>query len=171
MPPWYVDKTVGIQKFANDRSLSDHEIDLISRWVDAGAPQGDPRDLPKAKAWPADDVWEFAEYFGRPPDLVVKSPDYSMPAVSQDRWWEVRGTPVIPEDRWVAGTETRPRQALAQSGASRDHDVVPEGNGRSARFRPVGAEWQGRSVRPLPEQQSRGSGNVARSVAGRPGVL
>ena len=33
MPPWYVDKTVGIQKFANDRSLSDHEIDLISRWV------------------------------------------------------------------------------------------------------------------------------------------
>src|ERR1044071_6168953 len=44
MPPWYVDKTVGIQQFANDRSLSDHEIDLIARWVDAGAPQGDPRD-------------------------------------------------------------------------------------------------------------------------------
>src|SRR6476661_3354119 len=43
MPPWYVDKTVGIQKFANDRSLSDHEIDIISRWVDAGAPQGDQR--------------------------------------------------------------------------------------------------------------------------------
>jgi len=108
MPPWYVDKTVGIQKFANDRSLSDHEIELISRWVDAGAPQGDARDLPRAKAWPADDVWEFAEYFGRPPDLIVKSPDYSMPAVSQDRWWEVRGSPAIPEDRWVAGTETRP---------------------------------------------------------------
>src|SRR5437899_5513850 len=58
MPPWYVDKTVGIQKFANDRSLSDHQIDLILRWVDAGAPQGDPRDLPKPKAWPADDVWQ-----------------------------------------------------------------------------------------------------------------
>jgi hypothetical protein len=56
MPPWYVDKTVGIQKFANDRSLSDDEIDLISRWVDAGAPQGNPRDLPPAKVWPADTV-------------------------------------------------------------------------------------------------------------------
>jgi hypothetical protein len=108
MPPWYVDKTVGIQKFANDRSLSDQQIDLITRWVDAGAPLGDPKDLPKAKTWPGDDVWQFAEYFGRPPDLVVKSPDYSMPAVSQDRWWEVRGTPSVPEDRWVAGTETRP---------------------------------------------------------------
>jgi hypothetical protein len=53
-------------------------------------------------------VWQFADYFGRPPDLVVKSPDYTMAAVSQDRWWEVHGTPAIPEDRWVAGTETRP---------------------------------------------------------------
>lgn len=108
MPPWYVDKTVGIQKFANDRSLSDQQIDLIARWIDSGAPMGDPKDLPKAKNWPGDNVWQFAEYFGRPPDLVVKSPDYTMPAVSQDRWWEVHGTPAIPEDRWVAGTETRP---------------------------------------------------------------
>jgi len=108
MPPWYIDKTVGIQKFANDRSLSEHAIDLISRWVDAGAPEGDPRDLPTPKAWPSDDVWQFAAYFGRPPDLIVRSPEYSMPAVTQDRWWEVRGTPAVPEDRWVAGTETRP---------------------------------------------------------------
>ena len=108
MPPWYVDKTVGIQKFANDRSLTDREIDLIARWVDAGAPMGDPKDLPKAKTWPGENVWQFADYFGRPPDLIVKSPDYSMAAVSQDRWWEVRGVPAIPEDRWVAGTETRP---------------------------------------------------------------
>jgi hypothetical protein len=108
MPPWYVDRSVGIQKFANDRSLSDREIDLIARWVDAGAPQGDLKDAPKAKAWPSDDAWQFADYFGRPPDLIVKSPDYTMAAVSQDRWWEVRGTPAVPEDRWVAGTETRP---------------------------------------------------------------
>ena len=108
MPPWYVDKTVGIQQFANDRSLSDHEIALISKWVEAGAPQGNPRDLPKAKDWPAADAWQFAEYFGRQPDLIVKSPAYTMDAVSQDRWWEVRGAPSVPEDRWVAGTETRP---------------------------------------------------------------
>src|SRR6476646_4120370 len=42
MPPWHIDKTVGIQKFKNDRSLSDEQIDTIVRWVDAGAPQGDP---------------------------------------------------------------------------------------------------------------------------------
>jgi hypothetical protein len=108
MPPWYVDKTVGIQQFANDRSLSDHEIALIAKWVDAGAPQGNPADLPKPKEFPAADAWQFAEYFGRQPDLVVKSPAYTMDAVSQDRWWEVRGAPSVPEDRWVAGTETRP---------------------------------------------------------------
>src|SRR5438874_7199890 len=38
MPPWHIDKTVGIQQFKNDRSLSDDEIDTILRWVDAGAP-------------------------------------------------------------------------------------------------------------------------------------
>src|SRR5207244_2201640 len=36
MPPWHLDKTVGISKFKNDVSLSDAQIDLISRWVDAG---------------------------------------------------------------------------------------------------------------------------------------
>src|SRR5262245_1744240 len=46
MPPWYLDKTVGIQKYKNDASLSDAQIDLIARWADAGAPQGDPKDMP-----------------------------------------------------------------------------------------------------------------------------
>src|SRR5262245_50783639 len=36
MPPWHIDKTVGIQQFKNDRSLSDEQIDTIVRWVDAG---------------------------------------------------------------------------------------------------------------------------------------
>src|SRR5439155_12204372 len=37
MPPWFVDKNVGIQRFKDDRSLSDAEIDTIVKWVDAGA--------------------------------------------------------------------------------------------------------------------------------------
>src|SRR5438093_10998657 len=41
MPPWHLDKTVGIQSFKNDRSLSDDEIDTILRWADGGPPQGD----------------------------------------------------------------------------------------------------------------------------------
>ncbi len=46
MPPWHIDKTVGIQAFKNDRSLSDAQIATIARWVDAGAPEGDPKDMP-----------------------------------------------------------------------------------------------------------------------------
>src|SRR5271154_2183331 len=36
MPPWHIDKTVGIQKFSNDRSLSDEQISTIVKWVDSG---------------------------------------------------------------------------------------------------------------------------------------
>ena len=50
MPPWQIDRTVGIQKFKNDRSLTDDQVDTIVRWVDAGAPQGDPKDMPAAEA-------------------------------------------------------------------------------------------------------------------------
>ena len=38
MPPWHIDKTVGIQKFINDRLLSDDQIDTILKWANAGAP-------------------------------------------------------------------------------------------------------------------------------------
>src|SRR5262245_55982569 len=44
MPPWHIDKTVGIQKFKNDRSLSDAQIDTIVKWGDAGATKGDMKD-------------------------------------------------------------------------------------------------------------------------------
>ncbi len=49
MPPWFADPQVG--HFANDRSLSQKEIDTIVAWVTAGAPKGDPKDLlPEKKA-------------------------------------------------------------------------------------------------------------------------
>src|SRR5688572_26425472 len=51
MPPWHIDKTIGIQKFKNDRSLSDEQIDTIVQWVAAGAPKGDPKDMPPPKVW------------------------------------------------------------------------------------------------------------------------
>src|SRR5437016_4854137 len=40
MPPWHLDKNVGVQRFSNDISLSDEEIAVIARWVDNGAPRG-----------------------------------------------------------------------------------------------------------------------------------
>src|SRR2546426_360134 len=40
MPPWYIDKNIGITEFKDDPSLSDADIATISKWVDAGAPMG-----------------------------------------------------------------------------------------------------------------------------------
>ena len=54
MPPWNIDKSVGIQKFKNDRSLTDAEIDTIVRWASNGAPEGDPKDMPPPRTWPED---------------------------------------------------------------------------------------------------------------------
>ena len=108
MPPWHLDKTVGIQDFENDVSLTDEEIDSISRWVDAGAPQGSAEDLPTAIDWPSDDVWRMADRYGREPDLIIRSTPWTQSAQGQDQWW----TPIIEtgltEDRWVTGMEVRP---------------------------------------------------------------
>src|SRR2546430_17087065 len=41
MPPWHIDRTVGVRKFKNDMSLSDEQIGAIVRWVDSGALPGD----------------------------------------------------------------------------------------------------------------------------------
>src|ERR1700680_4773597 len=83
MPPWHLDKTVGIQKFQNDFSLSDEQIATIARWVDAGAPQGDPKDMPAPRDFSNDDGWKLAKQYGQP-DFVLKSEAYTMPAHGQD---------------------------------------------------------------------------------------
>src|SRR2546422_6544493 len=46
MPPWHIDPNIGIHEFSNSVSLSDAEIATIAKWVDAGAPQGNPADMP-----------------------------------------------------------------------------------------------------------------------------
>jgi hypothetical protein len=86
MPPWHIDRTIGIQSFKNDRSLSDEQVDTIVRWVAAGAPKGDPKDMPAPKQWPDESKWQLAAKYGQP-DLVIKSEPYTMPAAAQDAWW------------------------------------------------------------------------------------
>src|SRR5215813_15431270 len=51
MPPWHVDKTVGIHRFKDDPSLSDDEIQTIVDWVDAGAPRGAAADMPAPRTF------------------------------------------------------------------------------------------------------------------------
>jgi hypothetical protein len=107
MPPWHIDKTVGIQKFQNDISLNDEQIATIVRWVDEGAPQGDPKDMPPPKQWPDYKGWQLAKQFGQP-DLVLKSDDYTMPARGQDVWFKPLTNIPITEPRWVRAVEIRP---------------------------------------------------------------
>jgi hypothetical protein len=107
MPPWHLDKTVGIQKYQNDMSLSDRQIDTLARWVDAGAPRGDVRLMPPPKQWPASDGWQLTRELG-PPDLVIKSEPYTMPAKGQDVWFKPL-TPIgLTEPRWARAVEIRP---------------------------------------------------------------
>ena len=108
MPPWHIDKFVGIQEFDNDRSLSESEIETISRWVDGGAPRGNPADMPPPAVFADDDVWNFADRFGGPPDLVVHSTPYTMPALAQDHWWKPEVPTGLNEDRWIRAIEIRP---------------------------------------------------------------
>src|SRR5690242_16539779 len=108
MPPWHIDKTVGIQKFKNDRSLNDDQIDTILAWVAAGSPKGDPKDMPAPKVWTdTSDAWQMAGKYGQP-DLIVKSPEYTMPAVAQDAWWRPTVPTGVSEERWVRAIEIRP---------------------------------------------------------------
>jgi hypothetical protein len=107
MPPWHIDKTVGIQKFENDISLSDEQVATLVRWVDEGAPQGDPKDMPPPKQWPNYEGWQLAKQFGEP-DLVLKSDAYTMPAHGQDVWFRPLTNIPITEARWVRAVEMRP---------------------------------------------------------------
>jgi len=63
MPPAYR-QTVGVHEFKNDMSLTDDQIATIVRWVDSGAPMGDPKDMPPPRQWPADNEWKGGERTG-----------------------------------------------------------------------------------------------------------
>ena len=101
MPPWYVEKDIGIQQFKNDPSLSDEEIAKIAAWADSGAPQGDPADMPPPVAFIDVNEWEIGE-----PDLIVSSPSVEVEGDAPD-WWGPHGeTPSgLTEDRYVAALE------------------------------------------------------------------
>lgn len=107
MPPWHIDKTVGIRDFKNDRSLTDEQIAAIMRWVDAGTPLGDPRDLPPAPSFPDPTGWQLEKDFGKP-DLILKSPPYTLAARTQDKWFRPVTETGLTEARWVRAIEIRP---------------------------------------------------------------
>jgi hypothetical protein len=112
MPPWYIEKDIGIQKFKDDPSLSDEEIAKIARWSDSGAPRGNPADLPPPKSFDDASAWHIDA-----PDLVLSSPEITVKAMAPDWWGELESIPTgMNEDRYVSAVEVR-----------EVNDVKPEG--------------------------------------------
>src|SRR6185503_1501427 len=108
MPPWHIDRSVGVQKFKNDMSLTDDQVATIVDWVEQGAPQGNPADMPPPKPIKTTLYWQAeADGYG-PPDIVVKSGEQTMPALHQDEWWRPLVDIGINEPRWVKMVEIRP---------------------------------------------------------------
>ena len=108
MPPWHIDQSVGVQKFKNDMSLTNEQVNTIARWVDGGALEGDPKDLPPAKALITDNEWKGVRDGYGPPDLIVKSSEYTMAARHQDVWYRPMSDIPITEPRWAKMVEIRP---------------------------------------------------------------
>jgi len=104
MPPWYIDKNVGIAHFKNDASLTEQEISTLVKWADNGAPKGNPADMPPPRKFEDNDQWHMGQ-----PDLIVKLPkDMMVPAAAADRWVDVLVDSGLTEDRYIKGIEIRP---------------------------------------------------------------
>jgi len=121
MPPgWYLDRTVGVQHFKNNPSLSEEDIQTIANWVDSGMAMGDESQLPEQIEWKSEhEYWQLEEEMAwGPPDMILTSPGFTVPANSGDQWWEpdvninrAATYGELTEGRWVRGVETRPADA------------------------------------------------------------
>ena len=103
MPPWFIEKNVGIQAYKDDISLSENDIATIAEWVDAGAPRGNPADARPPLVFAGPDTWAFGE-----PDLVVDTPSVSMKANAPDWWGLLAPVPTgLKEDRYVSAVQIK----------------------------------------------------------------
>ncbi len=100
MPPWFADPHIG--RFSNDRSLSQADIETISAWVDAGAPEGDARDAPPPRKFI--EGWNIGK-----PDLVLEMPaEYEVPTSGTIEYTYYVIPTGFTEDKWVQFAEVRP---------------------------------------------------------------
>jgi hypothetical protein len=102
MPPWGADPAESL-KMRNDVSLTQQQIDTIAAWVDAGAPRGDPADLPPAPAFATG--WTF----GREPDYILEMPvEFETPAEGELGVQMFYSKVPFTEDRFAEVVELRP---------------------------------------------------------------
>lgn len=124
MPPWYIDRNVGVKKFKNDPSLTEDQINTIVRWVDAGAGQGNPADMPPAVDWGPADRWSIK------PNLVVNlKKDVLVKAADADQWWDLEMEATgITEDRYIKAIEIKPTKGVPTVHHANAHAELPDGS-------------------------------------------
>ena len=100
MPPWNADEKYG--HFVNNTSLSTQEKETILKWVAAGAPEGDAKDLPPPREFPTD--WRIGT-----PDLVIQMADkpFDVPAEGEVKYQHFVVDPKFTEDKWIQAAECR----------------------------------------------------------------
>jgi len=120
MPPWQADPHYG--KFRNDRALSANTLSTIAEWVDAGAPEGDPKDAPAPVSWT--EGWNIGK-----PDIVYEmSRAFDVPAQGTIEYQYTIIPTNFKQDTWVQAAEVRPGSRSAV------HHVI-------AFIRPPGSRW------------------------------
>lgn len=103
MPPWHADSSK--TEFLNDRSLSDEQIDIIIEWVEQGAKEGSPKDLPTYPVF--HDTWAMGE-----PDFIFHADrDFAVPPLEQKiKYQSIHFGPVLDEDIYITEWEIRPTE-------------------------------------------------------------
>jgi hypothetical protein len=116
MPPWYVEKNIGIQHYKDDVSLSDVEIATVAKWADTGAARGRPEDMPAPLKFDDAGTWRIGA-----PDLVVSTEEILVKSDSPDWWGEIKSIPLgLTEDRYVSAVEIREVNDVPSSGTGRE---------------------------------------------------
>jgi hypothetical protein len=115
MPPWYIEKTVGIQHYKDDVSLSEIEIATVAKWADTGAARGNPNDAPPPLRFDETGGWRIGT-----PDLVVSTEEILVRGDAPDWWGEIKSIPTgLKEDRYVSAVEIREINDVPSAGTGR----------------------------------------------------
>jgi peroxiredoxin len=100
MPPWHADPKYG--RFANDSRLSAGEKKTIADWIEAGTPEGDPKDLPAPPSFP--EGWRIPK-----PDIVFTVPKpFKVKATGTIEYQFFVIDTGFTEDKWIQAAEVRP---------------------------------------------------------------
>jgi hypothetical protein len=116
MPPFFIERNIGIQEFRDSEYLRDEDLAKIQAWVDNGTPEGDPADAPagalalgESSPTPVSAStgggvpWELGE-----PDLIIAMDPVTVPAIGPDQWGDFGMLPTgLLEDRFVKAVQVR----------------------------------------------------------------